>query len=121
MIARVAAMCREDTVAERKLQRALEIVPAPRKLGLKGMVSKRKDTPYRSGRSGHWLKMKNRARESGEAGGGRRKAEGGRRKGIGDDDQAACALFLLAILLTLGNCRNPGRFHAPPSDVFAKN
>jgi ATP-dependent DNA ligase len=79
MIARVATMCREDTVAERKLQRALEIVPAPRKLGLKGMVSKRKDTPYRSGRSGHWLKMKNRARESGEAGGG--KAEGGRELG----------------------------------------
>jgi ATP-dependent DNA ligase len=76
MIARVATMCREDTVAERKLQRALEIVPAPRTLGLKGMVSKRKDTPYRSGRSVHWLKMKNRARESGEAGGGRRKAEG---------------------------------------------
>jgi ATP-dependent DNA ligase len=29
------------------------------KLGLKGIVSKRKDYPYRSGRSADWLKMKN--------------------------------------------------------------
>jgi bifunctional non-homologous end joining protein LigD len=29
------------------------------KLGLKGIVSKRKDSPYRSGRSPDWLKMKN--------------------------------------------------------------
>jgi bifunctional non-homologous end joining protein LigD len=29
------------------------------KLGLEGIVSKRKDSPYRSGRSPHWLKMKN--------------------------------------------------------------
>jgi ATP-dependent DNA ligase len=29
------------------------------KLGLEGMVSKRKDPPYRSGRSPDWLKMKN--------------------------------------------------------------
>jgi ATP-dependent DNA ligase len=28
-------------------------------LGLEGIVSKRKDSPYRSGRSPHWLKMKN--------------------------------------------------------------
>jgi bifunctional non-homologous end joining protein LigD len=28
-------------------------------LGLEGIVSKRKDSPYRSGRSAHWLKMKN--------------------------------------------------------------
>jgi bifunctional non-homologous end joining protein LigD len=29
------------------------------KLGLKGIVPKRKDSPYRSGRSADWLKMKN--------------------------------------------------------------
>jgi ATP-dependent DNA ligase len=28
------------------------------KMGLEGTVSKRKDSPYRSGRSPHWLKMK---------------------------------------------------------------
>ena len=31
------------------------------KLGLEGIVSKRKDSPYRLGRSPHWLKMKNPA------------------------------------------------------------
>jgi bifunctional non-homologous end joining protein LigD len=31
------------------------------KLGLEGIVSKRKDSPYRSGRSRDWLKMKNPA------------------------------------------------------------
>ena len=29
------------------------------KMGLEGLVSKRKDSPYRSGRSPGWLKMKN--------------------------------------------------------------
>jgi bifunctional non-homologous end joining protein LigD len=29
------------------------------KLGLEGIVSKRKNSPYRSGRSPEWLKMKN--------------------------------------------------------------
>ena len=29
------------------------------KLGLEGIVSKRKDSPYCSGRSSDWLKMKN--------------------------------------------------------------
>jgi bifunctional non-homologous end joining protein LigD len=29
------------------------------KLGLEGIVSKRKDSPYRSGRSPDWLKIKN--------------------------------------------------------------
>ena len=29
------------------------------KLGLEGVVSKRKDSPFRSGRSPDWLKMKN--------------------------------------------------------------
>jgi bifunctional non-homologous end joining protein LigD len=28
------------------------------KLGLEGIVSKRKDSPYRSGRSPDWLKMR---------------------------------------------------------------
>jgi ATP-dependent DNA ligase len=31
------------------------------KLGLEGIVSKRKGSPYRSGRSPDWLKMKNPA------------------------------------------------------------
>jgi len=31
------------------------------KMGLEGIVSKRKDSPYRSGRSPDWLKMKNSA------------------------------------------------------------
>jgi bifunctional non-homologous end joining protein LigD len=31
------------------------------KMGLEGIVSKREDSPYRSGRSPHWLKMKNPA------------------------------------------------------------
>jgi bifunctional non-homologous end joining protein LigD len=30
-------------------------------LGIEGIVSKRKDSPYRSGRSPDWLKMKNPA------------------------------------------------------------
>jgi ATP-dependent DNA ligase len=34
------------------------------KLGLEGIVSKRKDSPYRSGRSPDWLKMKNPACEA---------------------------------------------------------
>ena len=29
------------------------------KIGLEGIVSKRKDSPYRSGRSPHWIKSKN--------------------------------------------------------------
>jgi bifunctional non-homologous end joining protein LigD len=33
----------------------------PASLGLEGIVSKRKDSPYRSGRSPDWLKMKNPA------------------------------------------------------------
>ena len=36
------------------------------KLGLEGIVSKRKDSPYRSGRSPHWLKMKNPAAPAGK-------------------------------------------------------
>jgi bifunctional non-homologous end joining protein LigD len=28
-------------------------------LGLEGIVSKRKDSPYHSGRSPHWIKSKN--------------------------------------------------------------
>ena len=29
-------------------------------LGLEGLVSKRRDLPYRGGRSKHWIKVKNR-------------------------------------------------------------
>jgi bifunctional non-homologous end joining protein LigD len=32
------------------------------KMGIEGIVSKRKDSAYRSGRSPDWLKMKNRTR-----------------------------------------------------------
>jgi bifunctional non-homologous end joining protein LigD len=44
------------------------------KMGLEGIVSKRKDSPYRSGRSPHWIKSENpacvavRARAAIEAG-----------------------------------------------------
>ena len=41
------------------------------KMGLEGIVSKRKDSMYRSGRSPDWLKMKNPAAPGGEAGSGR--------------------------------------------------
>jgi bifunctional non-homologous end joining protein LigD len=34
------------------------------KMGLEGIVFKRKDSPYKSGRSPHWLKMKNPACEA---------------------------------------------------------
>ena len=36
------------------------------KMGLEGIVSKRKDSMYRSGRSPDWLKMKNLAAPGGE-------------------------------------------------------
>jgi ATP-dependent DNA ligase len=36
-------------------------VPRARKLGLDGIVSKRLGSPYRSGRSRHWIKSKNPA------------------------------------------------------------
>ena len=41
------------------LRRCLLGPPPRRKLGLEGIVSKRKDSAYRSGRSPDWLKMKN--------------------------------------------------------------
>jgi bifunctional non-homologous end joining protein LigD len=34
------------------------------KMGLEGIVSKRRDSPYRSGRCADWLKMKNPACEA---------------------------------------------------------
>jgi bifunctional non-homologous end joining protein LigD len=34
------------------------------KMGLEGIVSKRKDSPYRSGRSPDWLKSKNPVSEA---------------------------------------------------------
>jgi ATP-dependent DNA ligase len=39
-------------------------------MGLEGIVSKGKDSPYRSGRSPDWLKLKNPACEGGAARGG---------------------------------------------------
>jgi bifunctional non-homologous end joining protein LigD len=38
------------------------------KMGLEGIVSKRKDSPYRSGRSPHWIKSKKRTRRRGGRG-----------------------------------------------------
>jgi hypothetical protein len=31
------------------------------RMGLEGLVSKRRDRPYQAGRSKHWIKMKNRS------------------------------------------------------------
>jgi ATP-dependent DNA ligase len=45
-------------------------------MGLEGIVSKRKDSAYRSGRSPDWLKMKNAAAPA-ENGGKRRIMEKG--------------------------------------------
>ena len=42
------------------------------KMGLEGIVSKRKGSPYRAGRSPDWLKMKNPVSAGSEARGGRR-------------------------------------------------
>jgi ATP-dependent DNA ligase len=41
----------------RKMGRSCSTTPA--RLGLEGIVSKRKDSRYRSGRSPHWIKSKN--------------------------------------------------------------
>jgi hypothetical protein len=45
--------------------RAIEFAPFGHahacKMGLEGIVSKRKDSPYRSGRSPHWIKSENPA------------------------------------------------------------
>jgi bifunctional non-homologous end joining protein LigD len=37
-----------------------ELFEAACKMGLEGLVSKRRDRPYRGGRSPHWIKVKNR-------------------------------------------------------------
>jgi ATP-dependent DNA ligase len=37
-----------------------ELFRAACRVGLEGLVSKRRDRPYEAGRSKHWLKMKNR-------------------------------------------------------------
>jgi ATP-dependent DNA ligase len=50
------------------------------KLGLEGVVSKRKDSPYRSGRSPDWLKMKNPSAAAVKAGVGGGLGEMTRRK-----------------------------------------
>jgi ATP-dependent DNA ligase len=38
-----------------------ELFRAACRMGLEGLVSKRRDRPYQSGRSKHWIKVKNRA------------------------------------------------------------
>jgi bifunctional non-homologous end joining protein LigD len=38
-----------------------DLFTAACRIGLEGIVSKRRDRPYQSGRSKHWLKIKNRA------------------------------------------------------------
>ena len=48
-------------------------------LGCEGIVSKRKDSPYRSGRSRHWVKSKNPDRTGGQA---------GSRRGLGKREMA---------------------------------
>lgn len=37
-----------------------ELFEAACKMGLEGLASKRRDRPYRGGRSPHWIKVKNR-------------------------------------------------------------
>ncbi len=37
-----------------------DLFAAACKMGLEGLVSKRRDRPYQAGRSKHWLKVKNR-------------------------------------------------------------
>jgi bifunctional non-homologous end joining protein LigD len=37
-----------------------DLFRAARRLGLEGLVSKRRDRPYQAGRSKHWIKVKNR-------------------------------------------------------------
>ena len=37
-----------------------DLFRAARRMGLEGLVSKRRDRPYQSGRSKHWIKVKNR-------------------------------------------------------------
>ena len=38
-----------------------DLFEAACKMGLEGLVSKRRDRPYQAGRSKHWIKVKNRA------------------------------------------------------------
>jgi bifunctional non-homologous end joining protein LigD len=38
---------------------APDILHCPSNLGLEGIVAKRRDRPYRSGRSADWIKVKN--------------------------------------------------------------
>jgi bifunctional non-homologous end joining protein LigD len=38
----------------------LEMFQAACRMGLEGLVSKRRDRPYQAGRSKHWVKVKNR-------------------------------------------------------------
>jgi ATP-dependent DNA ligase len=54
-----------ETITPEAMKTATKVsetkLPFVSKLGLEGVVSKRKDSPYRSGRSSDWLKMKNPA------------------------------------------------------------
>jgi hypothetical protein len=61
------------------------------KMGLEGIVSKRKDSPYRSGRSPDWLKMKNPACAA-----VKREAEEDWGKEGGDDWQDGCSALELS-------------------------
>jgi ATP-dependent DNA ligase len=69
------------------------------KMGLEGIVSKRKDSAYRSGRSPDWLKMKNPActavKRSGGTGG---QARSGGGVGVINMDRWAPELFLISLL-----------------------
>jgi len=39
-----------------------DLFEAACRMGLEGLVSKRRDRPYEAGRSKHWIKVKNRKR-----------------------------------------------------------
>jgi ATP-dependent DNA ligase len=52
---------RESSLPTHIKDNAATVIRHACKLGLEGIVSKRKDSPYRSGRSPDWLKMKNPA------------------------------------------------------------
>jgi bifunctional non-homologous end joining protein LigD len=81
------------------------------KLGLEGIVSKRKDSPYRSGRSPDWLKMKNPAAPAVSA---RRKKIGGGTDGDVDPQARFDVTLLRAVArrrLRRAGERRRGRAH----------
>ena len=76
------------------------------KMGLEGIVSKRKDSPYRSGRSPDWLKMKNPAAPA-----VKREAEEDWGENDGDDQEAGqlpeAATMPTRVMCSLPGARSP--------------